>query len=158
MKIKKPEDEKYFKDIVLNDILEEISNETGAPKPAELKKKTTHKKKYFSKGIFFIIIAILFFFFVMALLNLVTDAMTETKPISTIPIHAIDETEDWKMDEDIGVSKKTTLPNEIKIKPIVQKQVQTKTIEIKAVKPKPIPKQKTERELAKEALRQQMLQ
>ncbi len=157
MKIKKPEDEKYFKDIVLNDILEEISNETGAPKPAELKKKTASKKKFFSKGLFFIIIAILFFFFVMALLNLVTDATTETKPISTIPIHAIDETEDWKMDEDIGVSKKTTLPKEIKIKPIVQKQVQTKTIEIKAVKPEPIPKQKTERELAKEALRQQML-
>ena len=158
MKIKKPEDEKYFKDIVLNDILEEISNETGAPKPAELKKKTTHKKKYFSKGIFFIIIAILFFFFVMTLLNLVTDATTEAKPISTIPTHTIAETEDWKMDEDIGASQKTTLPKVIKAKPIVQKKVQTKTIEMKAVKPKPIPKQKTERELAKEALRQQMLQ
>ena len=158
MKIKKPEDEKYFKDIVLNDILEEISNETGAPKPAELKKKTTQKKKFISKGLFFIITAVLFFFFVMILWSLVTDATKETKSTATIPTRTIAETEDWKMSKDIGLSKKTTQLKKIHKKPIVQKNVQTKTREINTVKPKPKPKQKTERELAKEALRQQMLQ
>lgn len=54
MKIRKPDDEKFFKDIVLNDILEEISNEDGvtpndtskALKRAPLKRDTLVKKHY----------------------------------------------------------------------------------------------------------------
>lgn len=41
MKIRKPDDEKFFKDIVLKDILEEISNEDGKTlknEPQPLKK------------------------------------------------------------------------------------------------------------------------
>ena len=157
MKIRKPEDEKYFKDIVLNNILDEISNETGAPKVSESTKREPRKSKLFSKALFSLIIAVLSFFFVLALFNLVTDATTEPKPIAKLDTNTTVETEDWKMDKDMVESKKTTAVTVLKVKPIVQKKVQSKTIEIKAVKPKPLPKKKTERELAKEALRQQML-
>lgn len=157
MKIRKPEDEKYFKDIVLKDILNEISEETGAPKVSGSIKRKPHKSKVFSKVLFFIIIAVLFLFFVLALFNLVTDATTKPKPITKLDTNTSLETDDWKMNEDRNVSKKTVAVKVLKAKPVVQKKVQSKTIEIKAVKPKPLPKKKTERELAKEALRQQML-
>ena len=142
MKIKKPEDEKYFKDIVLKDILDEISDETGAPKVSESTKRKPRKSKLFSKILFFIIIAVLFVFFVLALFNLVTDATTEPKPIAKHDTNVTIETEDWKMDEDSGISKKT---------------IKIKVPETKITKAKPLPRKKTERELAKEALRQQML-
>jgi hypothetical protein len=148
VKIKKPEDEKYFKDIVLKDILDEISDETGAPKVSESTKRKPRKSKLFSKTLIFIITAILFVFFVLVLFNLVTDATIEPKAIAKLDTNVTIETEDWKMDEDRVASKKTTVAKAIKIKPAIQ---------IKAVKPKPLPRKKTERELAKEALRQQML-
>ena len=157
MKIKKPEDEKYFKDVVLNDILEEISNETGAPLIHKSKKRKSHKNKFFSKTLFFIIIAVLFFLFVMVLFSLVTDATTEVKPITKVPKTVLPDTPEWKMNEDIGIARQNTVKKVVKEKPVVHKKVQNETIEIKAVKAKPVPRQKTERELAKEALRQQML-
>jgi len=156
MKIKKPEDEKYFKDIVLHDILEEISEETGAPKPSELKYKTTEKKQLFSKTILFIIITILFLIFIIALFRLVGDATQKTKPISPVTVHTVSETEDWKMPEDIVRAKNTTSHKIVKEKPMVSKKIHTKTIKVKPIKPKT--RQKTERELAKEALRRQLLQ
>jgi len=156
VKIKKPEDEKYFKDIVLKDILDEISTETGAPKVSESTKRKPRKSKLFSKTLFFLIILLLFFFFVLMLSHLVTDATTEPKAIAKLDTNTTVETEDWKMEKDRLTSKKTTLRKAIKVKPFVQKKVQSNTVEHKTVKPKPLPRKKTERELAKEALLRQM--
>lgn len=157
MKIKKPEDEKYFKDIVLNEILDEISSETGAPKVTEVKKRKKHKNRFFSKTLFVTIIAILFFFFVIALFNVVDDATSEAKLLSKPATNSPLDTEDWKMAEDQTMPQKTAVPKAIKEKSIIQKKPQSKIIEINSVKPKPDAKKKTERELAKEALRLQML-
>jgi len=158
VKIKKPEDEKYFKDIVLRDILEEISNEEGiAIHTPQIKRPS--KKKLFSKNILFITISIIFLFFMITLFKLVTDVTTEEKPISQTSETLITDTQEWKMEEDKADDKKIVAPKAVQETHISKKAVQNKTIEIKAVKPKPVTKQKTEREreIAKEILRQQML-
>ncbi|SFV66376.1 hypothetical protein MNB_SV-3-661 [hydrothermal vent metagenome] len=148
MKIKKPEDEKYFKDVVLNNILEEISTETGVPKPTQLKQKKSHKKKLFFKIIFFIAIAVCSIF-VMILFNLITEATKKANPVQATAISNKVEKENWKMPEDrIDVKKTSSYPE------ITPKTMQKKDIKIRSAKQK----QKTQRELAKEALRLQMLQ
>jgi len=157
VKIKKPEDEKYFKDIVLNDILEEISTETGAPKPSQLKQRKKHNNKLFSKILFYIIIGIVFFFFVMALSKLVTDATIEVEPAPNTESNTTVDTEDWKMPKDRVDAKKTSIPNVIELTPLHKVKVQKETVDVEVVEQKPMIKQKTQRELAKEALKQQML-
>lgn len=151
MKIKKPEDEKYFKDIVLKDILNEISNETGAPKISESTQKKYRNNTRFFKILFFIFFALLFFFFVLILFHLISNASTKPKTITKLHSSTTIETENWKMEKDRVISKKTTRLKTIKVKPVIQNKMQHKT-----EKSKPLPKKKTERELAKEALLRQM--
>jgi hypothetical protein len=161
VKIKKPEDEKYFKDIVLNDILEEISNEGEGTvtHTSHIKKRKTSQKKRSTQTLLFMAIFILLILFIITLFRLLTDAAAEVKPVFQTPKSTIlhSDTQEWKMEEDRVGSTKSTAPKVIKTKHISKKEVTPKTIEIKAVKSKPLPKQKTQRELAKEALRQQML-
>ena len=154
MKIKKPEDEKYFKDVVLKDILTEISHETGAKinhnSAAKKRKKT--KQKISSKLLFFIAGAILLVFFTLILFKYVREATVEEKPVPQTPTLTTTESkeESWKMPEDREAYKKPAPKKKVAHTPI-------KPIEIKAVKSKPKPKQMSERERAKEALRQQLL-
>ena len=155
MKIKKLEDEKYFKDIVLNNILDEISNETGAPRVSKIKKRKLSKNRFFT-GVLFVI-AILFFLFIFAVLfHLKTNTITKAEIISKPDINTTVDTEDWKMEEDRASYKKITRHKE----PHDTKKKRKKTLSVKKVVPKKskfVPRKKTERELAKEALRRQML-
>jgi len=154
VKLKKPEDEKYFKDIVLNDILEEISNEVGEPVPQHShvkKKSSTIIKKILS--FFFIILLIAFIF---TLFKLITDANSIESPS---PSTKLVDKEDWKMESDRTTVKQHTQTNTLKKSSLPNIPIAPKTIEMQ------IPKQshptqtkvKTERERAKEALKQQML-
>lgn len=155
MKIRKPDDEKFFKDIVLNDILVEISNENGdLPENAS----PAINKKYSNTTIVIIFLVILtlvvsIVFWYTPKKSTITKKQTTSKNIKTL--------QSWKMDEDITGYKKT---NSKKI--VVKKIISEKSIPQKVIKNKTIPKsallksipiQKTQRELAKEALRQQML-
>ena len=161
MKIKKPEDEKYFKDIVLNDILEEISSETGAQisTTSQRKKRDSSKKKLFNRTTLFTILAASLFLFMLMLYTLVTDATKEVKPIPQTPIVLTPKTDkqEWKMEEDRLGYKKPISIKVVKEEITPKKNVPMKVIAVKQKKSKVIPIQKTERELAKEALRQQML-
>jgi len=159
VKIKKPEDEKYFKDIVLKDILEEISNEGEGTADNTVHKKKASRKKLSTKSLLFLAISILLVLFTIVLFRLVDDATTQITPVPQIPVvpTAQDDAEAWKMEEDRSDSKKTTASKVVKATFIPKKEVIPKPIKIKSVKKKPLPKKKTERELAKEALRQQML-
>ena len=150
MKIRKPDDEKYFKDIVLNDILGEISNENeDAPNAHQSKNRPSTKNKFSVKKIFTIGLGILLLLFIVLLFNL----DTETKPIEKhTPEKPTIDKQEWKMEEDRN-GYKEKLP----IKIIEKKTTPKKEIVYTPVKIEPIPIQKTERELAKEILRQQLL-
>ena len=157
MKIRKPDDEKFFKDIVLKDILDEISNEDGTTlknKPQSLKKKAP-KKKRSAKKIVFMSVGILLLLSIVIIFKFVADATTmveETPQVITKNTMDINDTQEWKMEEDRVGYKKPVPPKIIEEKPVIQ-------MDIKSTPPKtkPISVQKTERELAKEALKQQML-
>jgi len=160
VKIKKPEDEKYFKDIVLKDILEEISNEDQVQIESNAKlHKRKSSQKLIAKTIFYIIIAAILVVFSVLLFSLITDATNEVEPSPTVVEEIIPktDTQEWKMKEDRAGYINTNPPKMQKVKQIQKKEVINSPIEIKAIKVKPITKQKTEHELAKEALRQQML-
>ena len=144
MKIRKPEDERFFKDIVLNDILEEISSENGTIL------KSTHqpkKQKSSIKKIFFIFLSIIIFIAILFKLLTYTDNKVEVTPKVAIP-----NTQEWKMEKDRVGYKKISLPKVIKEEYPLKKTSSNKISKIKI-----IPIQKTERELAKEVLRQQLL-
>ena len=157
MKIRKPDDEKFFKDIVLKDILEEISNEDGKTlknEPQPLKKKP-HKKKRSGTKIFFMSLGIFLLLSLVIIFKFVADATTmveETPQLISKNTMDINDTQEWKMEEDRVGYKKPAPPKVIKEKPVIQMDIKSTP-----AKPKPVPVQKTERELAKEALRQQML-
>ena len=164
MKIRKPEDEKFFKDVVLNDILEEISNEDEIKTDsiARIKKRKTSQKTFSVKSLLFMAIAILLVLFIITLFKLVTESTAEVKPLSQTPKVTTTMTDEasWKMPEDRGDYKKITSSKVLKETQIPKKVIKRNTIEIKPKKSKPLPPpslKKTERELAKEALRQQML-
>ena len=160
MKIKKPEDEKYFKDVVLKDILEEISNEDEIQVENTAKpKKRKSSQKLIAKTIFYLIIMAILIVFSVLLFSLVTDATSEVDSVPEVVETLTPEadTQEWKMIEDRTGYINTNPPKMQKIKQIQKKEVIHKPIKIKAVKVKPVTKQKTEHELAKEALRQQML-
>lgn len=152
MKIRKPDDEKFFKDIVLNDILEEISNEDGVTPNDTSKalKKSSPKKRHSGKKTLFIGVSILLLIGIVIIFKFVADATTvaEDTPAKT----TVTNTENWKMEEDIAGYKKSVSTKVVEEKPVLAKGVKSTPVKIK-----PIPIQKTERELAKEALRQQML-
>ena len=163
MKIKKPEDEKYFKDIVLKDILDEISNEDEikVSKTVKRKKKKDSRKKLSAKTLIFLAIFILFLLFIIILFRLFSDATSEVTPMPTTKVVSVTtqkvDAQEWKMKEDRADYMKTTSPKMKKVKHTPKKEILNKPIKIKTVKSKPIVKKRTERELAKEALRQQML-
>jgi len=164
VKIRKPEDEKFFKDVVLKDILEEISNEDEikTDSTARIKKRKSSQKTFSVKSLLFMAIAILLVLFIITLFKLVTESTEEVKPLSQTPkvITTKTDAESWKMPEDGGDYKKITSSKVLKETQIPKKVIKRNTIEIKPKKSKPLPPpslKKTERELAKEALRQQML-
>ena len=163
MKIKKPEDEKYFKDIVHKDILEEISNEDEVQVENTAKpKRKKSSQKLIAKTIFYLIIMAILIVFSILLFSFVTDATSEKKPADKVVKTLTSEvdTQAWKMEEDRkgyirkppSKVKKTKDTHNLEIL-----KVSNDTVKLKPVKSKSIPKQKTEHELAKEALRQQML-
>jgi len=161
LKIKKPEDEKYFKDIVLNDILEEIANEddTQISTTSQRKKRDSSKKKLFNRTILLTILAASLLLFILMLFTLVTDATNETKPMPQTPMVLTPKADkqEWKMEEDRIEYKKPISIKVVKKETNPKKNIPMKVIKIKPEKRKVIPIQKTERELAKEALKQQML-
>lgn len=160
MHIKKPEDEKYFKDIVLNDILDEISTEVGEKKMHSKPSAVKTKKRNSFNGLFvlkvilyFTLIAVLLFF-TLIVFGKTTDAIIEPIPTKALTKKEDNKTQDWKMQKDI-IIKKDKISH--KKQGIEKNIIQIDSKNIKAIKSKPIVEQKTQRELAKEALRQQML-
>ena len=150
MKIRKPDDEKYFKDIVLNDILGEISNENDdVPNTHQSKNRPSSKKKSSAKQLFNVGIGIALLLLIIILLNLGRETKTVVQHTPKKP--TIDKQE-WKMEKDRNVYKET-LP----VKVVEKKTTPKKEVVYAPIKIEPIPIQKTERELAKEALRQQIL-
>ena len=151
MKIRKPDDEKYFKDIVLNDILGEISNENEKTPDNSYQQKDTSsvKNKFSAKQLFNVGIGIALLLFIIILLNLSTE--TETVVQHTPKKPTIDKQE-WKMEKD-RKGHKEGLP----IKIVDKKMSPKKEVKTQPIIIEPIPIQKTERELAKEVLKQQLL-
>ena len=151
MKIRKPDDEKYFKDIVLNDILREISNETEEKSNHIYKQKNTSsiKKKFSAKQLFNIGIGIALLLLIIVLFTPNTETKTVVQHTPKKP--AIDKQE-WKMEKDRKGYKEKLPVNVVKKKTIPKKEILLKPTKIES-----IPIQKTQRELAKEVLRQQLL-
>jgi len=162
VKIRKPDDEKFFKDVVLNDILDEISNEDGV---ASNNKPHPRKKNTFGKTLLYLVIGFTLVLFVVILFRFVgeaTTAKTIEKPIPQKIVPELNDTQEWKMEEDRSDYQKPVPPKVVQEKAIIEKAIIEKPVikmEIKKdpVKLKPVPIQKTEREIAKESLRQQML-
>ncbi len=150
MKIRKPDDEKFFKDIILNDILEEISNENkDISHTRSIKKRPSSKNIFSSKNLLNISIGIFSLLLIVLLFNLAT----ETEPVEkTTQKKSVFDKQEWEMEKE-REEYKEELPFEVVEKKVIQK----KEVKSKPIKIKSIPIQKTERELAKEALRQQML-
>ena len=151
MKIRKPDDEKYFKDIVLNDILGEISNENEKTPDNSYQQKDTSsvKNKFSAKQLFNVGIGIALLLFIIILWNL----STETEPVAQhTPEKPTIDKQEWKMEKDRNVYKEK-LPMKVVKKKIIPK----KEVVYTPVKLEPILIQKTERELAKEVLKQQLL-
>ena len=137
MKIRKPEDEKYFKDIVLNNILDEISHEQ------RLSPKTSHQKKSIFLRLLWLIGFFGFLLFTWMLWQVLDDATQSKAPTPKTATY----TQEWHAP--VKKPKKDTIV-------IDEKSVKAVKVVQKVLLPKPAP-QKSERELAKEALRQQML-
>jgi len=151
VKIRKPDDEKFFKDIVLNDILGEISSETKETPNHTYKHKNTAsvKKKFSAKQLFNIGIGIALLLLIIVLFTPNTETKTVVQHTPKKP--AVDKQE-WKMEKDRkGYKEKSP------VKVVKKKTIPKKEILLKPTKIEPIPIQKTERELAKEVLRQQLL-
>ena len=157
MKIRKPDDEKFFKDIVLNDILGEISNENEErPDTVYQEKETSSVKNTFSaKRLFIVGMGIALLLFIIILFNL----RTETKTVEQhIPEKLTIDKQEWKMEKDReGYKDKKESKEKLPIKVVEKKVILKKEVLRKPAIIAPIPIQKTQRELAKEALRQQML-
>jgi len=151
VKIRKPDDEKFFKDIVLNDILREISNETKETPNHTYRQKNTSsvKKKFSAKQLFYAGIGIALPLLIIILFTPNTENKTIVQHTPKKP--AIDK-EEWKMEKDRR-GHREKLP----VKAAKKKTIPKKEILLKPTKIEPIPIQKTERELAKEVLRQQLL-
>jgi len=151
VKIQKPEDEKYFKDIVLNDILEEISNEhkDTSEHTLMLKEESPDKKKLSSKEVLsFIIITLLVLFIILVFKPL---SRTET-PVTPKSKKITIDTQEWKMEEDRSNYKKVLPAKKVVITPSIPKI----KVQQKAIEKKPISSKKSEREIAKQLLKQQM--
>ena len=132
MNIKKPEDEKYFKDITLNHILEEISQEEKKPIPDlfPCRREKRPKTKLFLSIVFFGLLPMLLLVFVFTPLK-TTDKQITKKAVTT-------------------VQKEAFRPHKI-VKP---KKEEIKTIKIISKKPKP--KIENIRDKAKNDLLKQM--
>ena len=120
MKIRKPDDEKFFKDIVLNDILGEISSETKDTSNHTYKQKNTLSvKKNFSTRQLFnigISIALLLLIIVLFTPNIETKTVVQQTPKKP----AIDKQE-WKMEKD-RKEYKEKLPVKVAKKRLFQKK------------------------------------
>jgi cytoskeletal protein RodZ len=148
VKIRKPEDEKYFKDITLNSILQEISKENevsqhrSAPKKTEKRSKTLLIFKMIFFGIFPILL-LLFFFIPFKQTDTKIAKKTETYTTAPSDKKSVSKTETKdKVIKKIAIAKKPKTPKESNVVEIVSK--------------KEAPKNKTAREKAKENLLKQM--
>ena len=173
MKIKKPEDEKYFKDIVLNSILDEISSETHIANATQNNQKEpprttepTEKKSIFKK-VFFALVSIIFLAFVLFLVNLIQEAINDNTPADlTIEKNTTSTKEYTTIQEDRTKTYhqtqtvKHTIPNKPLTKklPVKKEELSAQIIEFKVIHPSSSAKPKNDRERAKEALKKQMLQ
>ncbi|MCF6243884.1 MAG: hypothetical protein L3J43_02475 [Sulfurovum sp.] len=85
MRIQSPDDEKYFKDITLNHILDEISNETKKhpTKPAYAYEEDKPQKRFFIQLLFFGIVPILLLLFFFVPIKQIKKIVT--KPSNTAP-------------------------------------------------------------------------
>lgn len=127
MKIRKPEDEKYFKDIVLNNILDEISSETGAPTSKETKRKIAFKRNIIFGGL-----TLLTIFLLLLLFSFAIDKHKKKLPIKPI------QTEVWKRKKVIKVA------NQVKFKTTIEPIFVSN-------------RDKEEHDLAKKALKEELL-
>ena len=178
MKIKKPEDEKYFKDIVLNSILDEISSETHIANSIQNNQKElprttepTEKKSIF-KRVFFALVSIIFLAFVLFLVNLIQEAVNDNTPADlAIEKNTTSTKEHTTIQEDRTKTYhqtqtvKHTIPSKpltkklpSKKEPVKKEELSAQIIEFKVIHPPSSAKPKNDRERAKEALKKQMLQ
>ena len=141
MKIQKPEDEKYFKDIVLNNILEEISqeDENCIPDLFPCTREKKSKTKLFLHIVFFGLLPIMLLVFFFTPLKTTNKQITKDTTIITAPKKTV-----------TTLQKEVLQPHKI-VKPRKQ---QTKTIKIISKNPKP--KIESVRDKAKNDLLQQM--
>jgi len=142
--IKKPEDEKYFKDITLNHILEEISQEDEKPIPDlfPCRREKKPKTKLFLSIVFFGILPVLLLVFFFTPSKTTDKQIIKNATISTVdtaPKKAVST-----------VQKEVLLPHKL-VKP---KKEETKNITIISKKPKP--KIENIRDKAKNDLLKQM--
>ncbi len=85
MKIQKPEDEKYFKDITLNHILDEISKEDRncIPDLLPYAEKKESKTKFYLYILFFVLLPMLLLVFFFRPLKTIDTQITKNATIST---------------------------------------------------------------------------
>jgi len=149
VKIRKPEDEKYFKDVVLKDIFEEISKENGI-KQERIPQKALQKKRR-SQYLLFLFMVLLLILFTLITMPFLKGITTKDSKI-TITTYKKKIKEEWKMPEDRDGYVPTI---EKKMKKITPKQIPARNhLESKKVKRE---RSKSEKELAIEKLRQQLL-
>jgi len=139
VKIKNPQDEKYFKDITLNNILLEISkeNETYHNKSVHNKTEKESQTQFYFKIMFFAILPILLLLFFFIPFKQIDTKRTKTSNIQLIQKKTIP-----KMQTKEKITKKTVLPKKARV--------------IKVITQKKNPLKRTVREQAKEDLLKQM--
>lgn len=159
MKIRKPNDEKYFKDIVLNDILVEISNENVQDKKTTITSKKN--KPFLTRKTFYILSICLILIF----------TLFNFKPLKQLAPTKVDSkemnnTQSWKMEKDqngshdnesLNIVKKITSERQTSPKEIYTETKNAQPVSTPKPISKPVLTEEMQRELAKEALRQQML-
>ena len=140
MKIRNPEDEKYFKDITLNSILQEISqeNEKNEDFNKALQSEINNKSqtKFYLQIIFYAIMTILLLLFFFIPLN---------QPKSTVNTSKAPSTKATQKKTIDTIQTKEKLPEKIKLPEV-----------IKMVSKKKKPTTESIRDTAKEALLKQM--
>jgi len=141
VKIRNPEDEKYFKDTTLNHILEEISQEDKncIPDLLPCRREKKQKTKLFLSIVFFAILPIMLLVFFFTPLKTTNKQITKDTAIITAPKKTV-----------TTLQKEVLQPHKI----VNPREQQTKTIKI--ISKKPTPKKESIRDKAKNDLLKQM--
>lgn len=142
MKIRNPEDEKYFKDITLNNILQEISQEDEKNKDynkalqSEINNKS--QTKFYLQIIFYAIMTILLLLFFFTPLN-------QLKPKSIVNTSKTPSAKAIQKKTIDTIKTKEKLPDKIKLPEVIEMVAKKKKPTIETI-----------RDTAKEALLKQM--